>query len=126
MLLAFAVIAVLLVQPLRAGMLEKTMTAGGITVGSKVVLPNDYDPAKAYPAVVALGGGPQNMNTVENILNRNFRPEAEKRGYIVVAPAAQDNRLFFTQGAPASFPIFSKQFSRSTKSRTTSFHIAGP
>jgi dipeptidyl aminopeptidase/acylaminoacyl peptidase len=85
-----------------------------------VLLPNDYDPAKAYPAVVALGGGPQDMNAVENILNRNFRTEAEKRGYIVVAPAAQGNRLFFL-GEPASSPIFSRQFSRTTKSRTTSF-----
>ena len=26
------------------------------------------------------------MNTVDSVLNRNFRAEAEKRGYIVVAP----------------------------------------
>ena len=30
------------------------------------------------------------MNTVDSVLNRNFRAEAEKRGYIVVAPAAPD------------------------------------
>ena len=86
--LAFAVITMLLVQPLRAEMFEKTMAAGGMTVHYKVVLPNDYDPAKAYPAILAFGGGPQDMITVDNILNRNFRAEAEKRGYIVVAPAA--------------------------------------
>src|SRR5450755_337446 len=100
MLLAFAVIAVLLVLPLRAEMLEKTMTAGGMTVHYKVVLPNDYDPAKAYPAVVALGGGPQNMNTVENILNRNFRAEAEKRGYIVVAPCRAGQSVVLSRGSP--------------------------
>ena len=32
------------------------------------------------------------MSTVDSILNRNFRAEAEKRGYIVVAPAAPDDR----------------------------------
>jgi poly(3-hydroxybutyrate) depolymerase len=86
---------------------------------------NDYDPAKAYPAVVALGGGPQNMNTVENILNRNFRAEAEKRGYIVVAPAAQNNRLFFLGGARI-FPDFLKTILSDYKIKDDKFHIAGP
>jgi hypothetical protein len=54
LLLAFAVVAFLLAAPLRAEVLDKTMTAGGMTVHYKVVLPNDYDPARAYPAVVAL------------------------------------------------------------------------
>ena len=39
MLLAFAAVTMLLVQPLRAEVLEKTMTAGGMTVRYKVVLP---------------------------------------------------------------------------------------
>jgi hypothetical protein len=42
MLLAFAVIAVLLVQPLRAEMLEKTMTAGGMTVWCRLEWANGH------------------------------------------------------------------------------------
>jgi poly(3-hydroxybutyrate) depolymerase len=125
LLLAFAVVAFLLAAPLRAEVLDKTMTAGGMTVHYKVVLPNDYDPANAYPAVVALGGGPQDMNTVENILNRNFRTEAEKRGYIVVAPAAQGPRLFFLGGARI-FPDFLKTILADYKIKDDKFHIAGP
>src|SRR5215475_8953830 len=90
---AMAIVA-FLIQPLHAELLEKTKKVGDTTVHYKTVLPNDYDPAKAYPAVLALGGGPQTMNTVDNILNRNFRAEAEKRGYIVVAPAAPEGELF--------------------------------
>ena len=41
---------------------------GDTTVHYKVVLPNGYDPAKAYPAILAMGGGPQTMNTVDGIL----------------------------------------------------------
>jgi dipeptidyl aminopeptidase/acylaminoacyl peptidase len=63
------------------------------------VLPNGYDPTKAYPAILALGGGPQTMNTVDAILTRNFRAEAEKRGYIVIAPARAGGELFFEEGA---------------------------
>jgi poly(3-hydroxybutyrate) depolymerase len=95
---AMAAIVMFLIQPLQAEVLEQTKNVGGTTVRYKTVLPNGYDPAKAYPAILALGGGPQTMNTVDNILNRNFRAEAEKRGYIVVAPAAPDNQLFFQEG----------------------------
>ena len=50
---------VMFVQPLRAEVLEKTKEVGGTTVHYKTVLPDGYDPAKAYPAILALGGGPQ-------------------------------------------------------------------
>jgi len=122
---ATASAAILLTQPLHAEVLEKTAEAGGATVHYKVVLPNGYDPAKAYPAVLALGGGPQTMNTVDNILARNFRGEAEKRGYIVVAPAAPDGELFFDEG-DRIFPEFLKMILADYKIQADKFHIAGP
>src|SRR5215467_2481189 len=82
-------------QPLRAEVIEGTKTVAGTTVHYKTVLPNGYEPAKAYPSILVFGGGPQTMNTVDGTLNRNFRGEAEKRGYIVVAPAAPNGELFF-------------------------------
>ena len=112
-------------QPLQAELVEKAKKVGGTTVLYKVVLPNGYDPAKAYPAILAFGGGPQTMNTVDNILNRNFRPEAEKRGYIVVAPAAPDDDLFFEEGARI-FPEFLKAIQADYKIQGNKFHIAGP
>jgi poly(3-hydroxybutyrate) depolymerase len=121
---AMAVIVMLLIQPLRAEVIEKTKEVGGTTVHYKAVLPNDYDPAKAYPAILAMGGGPQTMNTVDNILNRNFRAEAEKRGYIVVAPAAPDGQLFF-QGGDRIFPEFLKMILEDYKIQDNKFHIAG-
>src|SRR3954469_9464056 len=102
---AMAAVALSAAQPLRAELLEKTKTVGGTTVHYKVVLPNGYDPAKAYPAILALGGGPQTMNTVDSVLTRNFRAEAEKRGYLVIAPAAPDGQVFFEGGARI-FPEF--------------------
>jgi poly(3-hydroxybutyrate) depolymerase len=111
--------------PARAEVLEKTAKVGGVTVQYKVVLPSGYDPAKAYPAIIALGGGPQTMNTVDGILNRNFRAEAEKRGYIVVAPAAPNGQLFFEGGARI-FPEFLKLILADYKIQDGKFHIAGP
>jgi poly(3-hydroxybutyrate) depolymerase len=112
-------------RPLAAELRESARRVGNTTVHYKVVVPNGYDPAKAYPAVLALGGGPQTMNTVDSVLNRNFRAEAEKRGYIVVAPAAPDGQLFFEDGARI-FPEFLKMILADYKIRDGKFHIAGP
>src|SRR6202521_2684933 len=126
MLPAFAATAVAMfaTQPLRAELLEKTKKVAGATVHYKVVLPNGYDSAKAYPGILALRGGTQTMNTVDSILSRNFRAEAEKRGYIVVAPAAPDDQLFFEDGARI-FPEFLKMILADYKIQDNKFHIAG-
>ena len=65
------------------------------------------------------------MNTVDSVLNRNLRAEAEKRGYIVVAPAAPDGQLFFEEGARI-FPEFLKMILADYKIQDNKFHIAGP
>jgi predicted esterase len=120
-----AVVGVVATQPVQAELLEKTKKVGNTTVHYKVVLPNGYDPAKSYPAVLAFGGGPQTMNTVDSVLNRNLRAEAEKRGYIVIAPAAPDDQLFFEDGARI-FPEFLKMIQADYKIQNNKFHIAGP
>jgi poly(3-hydroxybutyrate) depolymerase len=112
-------------QPLHAELVEKTKQVGGTTVHYKAVLPDGYEPAKAYPAVLVFGGGPQTMNVVDNVLNRNFRAEAEKRGYIVIAPAAPDDQLFFEAGARI-FPDFLKAMLAEYKIQGGKFHVAGP
>jgi poly(3-hydroxybutyrate) depolymerase len=122
---AAAAVATSATQPLHAEQLEKTKTVGKTTVHYKVVLPAGYDLANAYPAILALGGGPQTMNTVDGVLSRNLRAEAEKRGYIVVAPAAPDGQLFFEDGARI-FPEFLKLILADYKIRDNKFHIAGP
>lgn len=113
------------IQSVPAKVLEKTKKVGATTVQYKVVLPNGYDPAKTYPAILAFGGGPQTMDTVERVLDRNFRAEAEKRGYLVVAPAAPDDQLFFEDGARI-FPEFLHMILADYRILENKFHIAGP
>ena len=122
MLLVFLAIAI---QPLRAEVLEKSKKVDGTTVNYKVVLPNGFDAAKTYPAILTLGGGPQTMNTVDTVLDRNLRAEAEKRGYIVIGPAAPNGDLFF-EGGDRIFPEFLKQILADYKIQDNKFHIAGP
>src|SRR6185295_15438514 len=122
---AALLLVVALAVPAPADVSEKTATVRGMTVHYKVVLPTGYDATKEYPAIVALGGGPQTMNTVDGVLNRNLRAEAEKRGYIVIAPAAPDGQLFF-EGGDRIFPDFLKKILADYKIESGKFHIAGP
>src|SRR6185369_9742931 len=110
-------------QTARAEVLAKSKKVGNATVNYKVVLPNGFDPAKTYPAILAFGGGPQTMNTVDSVLDRNLRAEAEKRGYIVIAPAAPNGDLFFEDG-DRIFPDFLKQILADYKIQENKFHIA--
>ncbi len=120
-----AATAISLAQHAHAEVIERMKQIGNTTVHYKVVLPENYDPAKAYPAILALGGGPQTMDTVDGVLERNFRAEAERRGYIVVAPAAPDGEYFFDKAARI-FPEFLKVIQTDYKIRDSKFHIAGP
>jgi len=120
-----ASLLLLAVNPLGAEVLDKTTKIAGMMVHYKVVLPKDYDKTKAYPAVLGFGGGPQNMGTVDSVISRNFRAEAEKRGYIVVVPAAPDDQLFF-EGGQRIFPQFLKQILADYKIQDNKFHAAGP
>jgi poly(3-hydroxybutyrate) depolymerase len=124
-LFSATLIAMLANQAGHAELVEKTKKVAGTTVQYKVVLPNGYDPAKTYPAILAFGGGPQTMKTVDGVLDRNLRAEAEKRGYIVVAPAAPDGELFF-EGGDRIFPEFLKMILADYKIQGNKFHIAGP
>jgi poly(3-hydroxybutyrate) depolymerase len=119
LLIAFAA------SPARAEVLEKSKQVAHVAVQYKVVLPAGYDPAKAYPGIIVFGGGPQTMTTVDGTLMRNFREQAEKRGYIVVAPAAPNGDLFFEEGARI-FPEFLKMILAEYKIEGGKFHIAGP
>jgi predicted peptidase len=112
-------------QPIHGEVRELTKKVGAATMHYKVVLPNGYDPEKTYPAILAFGGGPQTMNTVDRVLSRNLQAEAEKRGYIVVAPAALSDDLFF-RGDERVLPDFLKAILGDYKIQDGKFHVAGP
>ena len=119
LLLMFAVCPVA-----QAETIEKTGRFGGWNIAYKVILPTGYDPGRAYPAVLAFGGGPQTMDVVNRALANNYRAEAERRGYIVVMPAASDGRLF-TSGGSIIFPEFLRQILKDYKIEKGKFHVAG-
>jgi predicted peptidase len=112
-------------QAAQAEVSERIMRVAGTTVSYKLVLPNGYDAAKTYPAILVFGGGPQTINTIDGALARNFQAEAEQRGYIVIGPAAPDGDLFFYDG-DRIFPAFFDMILAAYKIEGGKFHVAGP
>jgi poly(3-hydroxybutyrate) depolymerase len=110
--------------PLCAEVLDKTENIAGTTVHYRIILPSGFKPAKTYPAVLAFPGGPQSMDTVEGTVERNWREQAERRGYIVIVPAAPNGQLFFEGGAKI-FPEFLTKLLGDYKIQDSKFYIAG-
>lgn len=104
---------------------SRIMRVAGTRVEYKLVLPDGYDAAKTYPAILVFGGGPQTMSTIDGALERNFRALAEQRGYIVVGPAAPDGDLFFYDG-DRIFPELLDNVLAAYKIEGGKFHVAGP
>lgn len=107
----------------KAETIEKTGTFGGLKVTYKVDLPNGYDPAHTYPVILAFTGGGQTMDIVDQTLT-DWRSEAERRGYIVVSPAAPDGMLFF-EGGDRIFPAFLDQILKDYKVKGGKLFLAG-
>jgi poly(3-hydroxybutyrate) depolymerase len=107
-----------------AEMIEKSGTFGGLRVTYKVVLPERYDPGRAYPAVLVFTGGPQTLQMAASTVETDWRQEAERRGYIIISPGSPNGELFFG-GAARIFPEFLDRILRDYKIADGKLHIAG-
>ena len=117
--------AALAAEPVvQAEVVSKTTTIAGMKVEYKVILPENFDASKAYPAMLSFAGGSQTMQIVQTDIDRGLRKEAEKRGYIVILPAAPQGRLFFEEGARI-FPDFIRQILADYHIRDNKLHVAG-
>ena len=123
-ILSSIIVIVLASSSLAAKVFDKTAEIAGMTLHYKVALPKDYDPGKTYPAVLAFPPGSQAMDMVLATLEQNWRVEGDRRGYIVVVPAAPYGRPFVGDGAKV-FPEFIEKLLHDYKIRDNKLHIAG-
>ena len=122
---ALAILALLLAgETTAAKVIDQNTSIAGMNLYYKVVLPKDFDADKSYPAVLAFPPGSQDMQMVQVTLMQNWAAEAQRRGYIVVIPAAPAGGLFF-EGGERVFPKFIDQLLSQYKIRDNKFYIAG-
>jgi poly(3-hydroxybutyrate) depolymerase len=109
-----------------AAVIDRTAKVDDATIYYKVVLPDNFDPKKTYPGVLGFGGGSQDMDSVNRVIDRYFRDQAEKRGYIVIVPAAPSDLMYYQGGERNIFPDFIKQLLSQYRIKDNKFHAAGP
>ena len=109
-----------------ADVVDRSSKVDDTTIYYKVVLPNNFDPHKTYPGVLGFGGGSQDMDSVNRVVERYFRDQAEQRGYIVIVPAAPSNLMYYQGGERNIFPDFLKQLLSQYRIEGNKFHAAGP
>ena len=117
--------ALLMTATVQAKVLHQTTRVDQTVVHYEVVLPEPYDAQRAYPTILAFGGGPQTLDVVERLIERTFRDQAEQRGYLVVLPVAPGGQLFFEEGAHI-FPGFLQQILSTYKVEGGKLLVAGP
>src|SRR6267154_3426803 len=108
---------------LQAEMQEKMGTFGGLKLTYKAVLPAGYDVAKPHPVVLVFTGGPQTLQIATSTVETDWQKEAERRNYVIIAPASPNGELFF-EGADRIFPEF-LDFILKTYKVEGKLHVAG-
>jgi poly(3-hydroxybutyrate) depolymerase len=102
-----------------------TIALPGGTLSYTLVLPNGYRPGRRYPLLLALPPGDQSQELVDTLVNRVWAPEAKRRGWIVVSPAAPASGLLFEPGPSALLPPFLAQMTRAYPPEGGRVHLAG-
>lgn len=124
LLLSLLLLALAPVNPASADVTQRTGRFGGLPVTYFVSLPPGYDRARSYPVVLVFTGGPQAIRGAEGTLRTDWEAEANRRGYVVVSPAAPEGQLLFEGGARI-FPEFLDMILREFKPVNGRLHIAG-
>lgn len=117
-------LSVLAAASAAADVIDQTATINGMRVEYKVIRPRNFDPGKTYPAVLAFPPGDQSMDMVMVGIDYNYRAEAERRGYIVIEPAAPGG-LSFVRGGDRIFPAFIEKLLADYKVQDNKFNGIG-
>ena len=101
---------------------ELTTTEGRLRYA--LLLPDDFDPSRTYPALLAFPPGPQTEPMVDAGFDRYWGPQASRRGWIVVSPAAPDGQIFH-RGGDTLIPALLDQIASEFQIEGGRFHVAG-
>jgi poly(3-hydroxybutyrate) depolymerase len=83
-----------------------------------VITPDDFDPQRGYPCLLAFPPAQQSLEQVRWCLDNYWQQEAEKRGWLVICPASPDKTQTFFTGAERYIPALVEQVKQQ-------FHIEG-
>ncbi len=103
---------------------HKAVMTDGTVIAYSIVLPEHFDPATLYPVLLALPPGGQDQEVVDRVLDSVWKPEAKKRGWIVISPVAP-GPLFYDPAAAKYLPELALQMERIYPPEGGQLHLAG-
>lgn len=112
-----------LAAPALAGDWQTLKTDGGETLEYRLLLPDGYEPGKAYPAVLALPPGGQDKAMVDAIVSP-WKDDWRAAGWIVVSPAAPAGDSFYGK-AGALLPALLDAVSAQHTIEGDQYHLVG-
>src|SRR5271156_3296359 len=89
-----------------------------------LVLPDHFDKTAAYPVLLALPPGDQSKELVLAGLHLYWEAEAQKRGWVVISPAAPPGTNFYS-GAESDLPALLDEVAKSVRFEGGKVHLAG-
>lgn len=123
-LAAAAAARVMDAQPPAAGRTTNTLDLGnGQSLTYDLVLPDNFNPASSYPALLIFPPGNQDQNTV--IAATSFvEPDCRTRGWVVLCPTAVNGQPYHHGGQKYVFPLLA-HVQRSVRVEGGRWHVAG-
>jgi pimeloyl-ACP methyl ester carboxylesterase len=100
------------------------LTHNGKVLEYALILPDHFNRTTTYPVLLALPPGDQSKQLVMNGLHLYWEPQAKKRGWVVISPAAPEGMIFYT-GAENEIPNLLDEVSKSVKFEGNKAHLAG-
>ena len=102
---------------------RKVELKAGNTIEYGYIEPDDFDPSKEYPVLLALPPGAQNRQMVKASFDLYWN-QGGKNGWVIIAPAAPDGK-FFNKGSEVLVPSFLEMMKKRYKPVGGKFHLAG-
>ena len=126
------VLLLVLAAQLPAQVTAEQLTAGwktlplqdGTELTYKLGLPDDFDPQRTYPALLALPPGSQTREMVEASWPRYWGEQAGRAGWIIVSPVAPEGQSFY-DGGEAALPELLQQVHATFHVEHGRVHLAG-
>jgi len=103
---------------------QELKVPGAGTITYALQLPEDYDPEKAYPALLAMSPGEGGFNSLAYGMNAFWGKQAAKRGWIVLAPIIPFGGWMTKQGSKFIAALLD-HVAEEYKIEGGKFHIAG-
>ncbi|TFH02836.1 MAG: hypothetical protein E4H13_00750 [Calditrichales bacterium] len=94
------------------------------TLTVAIILPECFEPAIAYPALLAIPPGTQTRQEVQWAIDKYYIRQSIQRNWLVISPVAP-NSVLFHEGSEVYIPMLLDEIQKAYEIEGGKFHLAG-